>query len=45
MLLIQHSKEIDVYFIHDVQQIHFDQWSREINLRYETKNDSRDLQN
>jgi hypothetical protein len=43
MLSAQHSKKIDVYLVHDLQQINFNQRSRKISLRHKTKNDSRDL--
>jgi hypothetical protein len=44
MFSAQHSKEIDVHFVNDLYQVYFDQRSQEINLRYETRNNSRDLQ-
>ncbi len=45
MFSAQHSKEIDVYLVHNLHQIDFDQRFREINLHHETKNNSCDLQN
>jgi hypothetical protein len=45
MFVAQYSKKIDVYFVHNLQQVNFNQRSRENSLHHETRNDSRDLQN